>query len=433
MTAAITSISAPALGFESQFDDYVDESAFLWLLRSRALNQPHYSPNDLAELESRIDGQLLALSMAPESAWQSCQKALTLNEPGEVFTASVVAFQSLDVNRIQRVVEAAGETPAGFAALVSALAWMPGRYCHEWLKRFLTSKELDHKRLALSACIARGEDPCDYLTRILRREDCRENEALYVEAVKAAGVFKRRDLSPFIAEAREAEEVALIFAAHEAAILLGDRRAALGLMPLALEPGGFQREALSLGARVLPAAEAKRWITQVHQSGDQGFAQGAEVPQGPRLAIQTAAALGDPEVIPWLLGCMKNAALARVAGEAFYQITGIHLEEQELCHRLPQLARDASEDEPDTPVPAPDEDEHLPWPNSEKVTMFWQTLKHRFESGRRYLLGRPVSAGHVRWVFQHGYQRQRRAAALEWALLEPASPLPSLEQRQGGL
>ncbi|WP_051234640.1 TIGR02270 family protein [Marinimicrobium agarilyticum] len=422
MTAAIKHISAPDLGFESQFDDYVDESAFLWLLRSRALSQPHYSPHDLAELESRIDGQLLALSMAPESAWRSCQKALLQNEPGEVFTASVVAFQSLDVNRIQRAVEAATDTPTGVSALVSALAWMPGRYCHEWLKRFLTSKELAHKRLALSACIARGEDPCDYLTRILRREDCRANETLYAEAVKAAGVFKRRDLSPFIAEAREAEQSAVLFAAHEAAILLGDRRAALGLTPLALEPGRFQLAALDLGARVLPTAEAKRWISIVHQKAD--------VSEGPRLAIKASAALGDPEAIPWLLGCMKSAELARLAGEAFYQITGIHLEDQELCHRLPQLPRDASEDEPDTPVPSPDEDEHLPWPNSEKVTMLWQTVKHRFEGGQRYLLGRPVSAEHARGVFQNGYQRQRRAAGLEWALLEPACPLPSLEQRQ---
>lgn len=430
MTAAIKNISAPDLGFESQFDDYVDESAFLWLLRSRALYQPHYSPNDLAELESRIDSQLLALSMAPESAWRSCQKALLLNEPGEVFTASVVAFQSLDVNRIQRAVEVASDTPSGLAALVSALTWMPGRYCHEWLKRFLTSKEMDHKRLALSACIARGEDPCDYLTRILRREDCREDEALYAEAVRAAGVFKRRDLSPFIAEARETEITPLVFAAHKVAILLGDRRAALGLTPLALAPGPFQRDALSLGARVLPASEAKRWITHVHQSTDQGANKSV---QGPRLAIQAAGALGDPEVMPWLLGCMKNAVLARVAGEAFYQITGIHLQEHELSHRLPQLAHDETEDDPNTPVPAPDEDEHLAWPNSEKITMFWHTVKHRFEPGQRYLLGRPVSMEHARWVYQNGYQRQRRAAALEWALLEPMRPLPSLELRQEAL
>ena len=34
------------------------DAAFFWLLRSIAVDQPHYTPGDLAEMEQRIDAQL---------------------------------------------------------------------------------------------------------------------------------------------------------------------------------------------------------------------------------------------------------------------------------------------------------------------------------------------------------------------------------------
>ena len=121
MTAAITAFPNPLSGFESQFDDCVEEVAFLWLLRSRALIQPHYRTSDLAELESRIDAQLFALAQAPERAWAACQSALAHAGPGEVFAAAAVAFRTLEVGCIQQAVEAGLQDEAGFAALVSAL------------------------------------------------------------------------------------------------------------------------------------------------------------------------------------------------------------------------------------------------------------------------------------------------------------------------
>src|SRR5690606_41055137 len=43
--------------------------------------------------------------------------------------------------------------------LISAMAWLPGRLVHSWVKKFFTSKDLNHKYLAMAVCCARREDP----------------------------------------------------------------------------------------------------------------------------------------------------------------------------------------------------------------------------------------------------------------------------------
>src|SRR6187431_2827680 len=85
---------------------YADDATFLWLLRCIAVNQPHYTAADLAELDNRIDAQLDGLMTAPEESWRICVAALELQQPDAVFTAAVLAFRSLDIRHIQQVVEA---------------------------------------------------------------------------------------------------------------------------------------------------------------------------------------------------------------------------------------------------------------------------------------------------------------------------------------
>jgi hypothetical protein len=43
--------------------------------------------------------------------------------------------------------------------------------------------------------------------------------------------------------------------------------------------------------------------------------------------------------------------------------------------------------------------------------------------GTRYLAGLPITEENCRHVLIHGYQRQRMAAALELALMNPGQPL----------
>ena len=68
---------------------------------------------------------MAGLMASTEQSWLTCLDALELNEPGEIFTAAILAFRCHDVKKIQTVVEAGltnNETEKG---LVSALGWLP--------------------------------------------------------------------------------------------------------------------------------------------------------------------------------------------------------------------------------------------------------------------------------------------------------------------
>ena len=104
------------------YDRFADDATFLWLLRSIAVNQAHYTNQDLITLDERVDKQLDGLLTAPEESWAICSAALELRQAGEVFAAAVLAFRSLEAHKIQRVVETALTSDQACKGLVSAMA-----------------------------------------------------------------------------------------------------------------------------------------------------------------------------------------------------------------------------------------------------------------------------------------------------------------------
>ena len=57
--------------FANITEQYASETAFLWLLRSRALSSPLYYTADMIELENRINANLQGLFVADEMGWQA--------------------------------------------------------------------------------------------------------------------------------------------------------------------------------------------------------------------------------------------------------------------------------------------------------------------------------------------------------------------------
>lgn len=404
--------------FTNVIEQFVDDGAFLWVLRSIAVHQPHYTIEDLAELEQRISSCLDGVLSSPDLGWEIALAASDFEDSGESFVLSATAFRSMDVEKIKIAVEKGLVNDKTFAGLVSAMGWLPGTFVHSWVKKFFTSKELVHKHLAVAACSVRREDPREYLTRILEREDCREDFPLYSRALRLVGELKRHDLKPELEQALSHEDDEIRFYALSSLMLLGSRQAALALKPYVFAPGPLQQKAMAIAFRVLAISDARSAISEL-----------AATENAVRSVVEASGILGDPQAVPWLILQMRNADMARIAGEAFTLITGINLEENGLAIDIPDLdgQMEAAGEEPASEEL--DADENLPWPNVDKIAATWKTYGVNFAVGTRYFMGRPIERSHLKKQLTSAYQRQRKAAVLELALMDAHEPLVNVSAK----
>jgi len=400
------------------YEQYVDEASFLWVLRSIAVEQPHYNRFDIYELEQRIDAQLDGLMTSVEVAWEICLEALELEEPGEVFTATIIAFKSHDPGKIQKAIEVGLTSDETFKGLVSALGWLPEKYVHPWVKKFLTSKDLNHKYLALAICSVRRDNPGEHLNRMLARDDCKEHLKLYCRALRLIGELRRQDLMPALQEATTSEEDDIKYWANWSSILLGNTSAVNNLEPYVFKTCVHQKNAINIAFRVLPIEQARVWISKLSSDKEQT-----------RAILRATGVLGDPHAVNWLILKMKESAISKLAAESFTMITGFDLEEYQLTGEVPAHIYIQPSDNTEDEDVSLDEDENLMWPDYEKISTFWMHNGSNFISGHRYFLGQNITPEILNDKLNNASQRFRHAAAMELALSNSAMPLQNTRAR----
>ena len=398
--------------YKDIYEQYVVNASFLWVLRSVVLEQPHYYPDDMRQLEQRIEAQLDGLMTSVDLGWQVCEEALELQEPGEVFTAMVVALRSQDSAKIQTAVEAGLGVKPALPGLVSAMGWLSENIADTWTQRFLRSKEIKYKYLGIASCSIRRQDLGDILTNILQREDCRQDEMLYARALRLAGELRRHDCLPLLNNVLNAESDAVRFWANWSATLLGSQTNAQVIKSFVMQSGPYQALAIQLAFRVLSVEKAREWISALAKDE-------AQI----RAAIKATGVLGDPHAVNWLIGKMRELSVAKLAAEAFSFITGINLEEYQLAVEETEGSPAIPNDDPTDGNVELDEDENLPYPDVGKVAAFWRKSSQNFTPGQRYFMGKPVSPEVLKHTLAHGSQRQRHSAALELALSDSHAPL----------
>ena len=127
----------------------------------------------------------------------------------------------------------------------------------------------------------------------------------------------------------------------------------------------------------------------------------AENPESARLAVIGAGAIGDPTLIPWLIEQMKTPALARVAGESFTMITGVDIAYEDLEGERPEGFESGPTEDPEDENVEMDPDENLPWPNPDLIQKWWSNHRSNFQSGTRYLIGKPIAEDWLQQVLRH--------------------------------
>lgn len=393
---------------ENIIEQHAEEAAFNWLLRDSAVSEPHYDLSDLAHLDDRIEANIDGLRVAGDASWEICREAMAIDEPGEIFTAGVLAFESQVPKRMNTVLAAVAEDVENQRALCSAMGWIAFRHIARPAIKLLHAKMALLKRIALSVYAIHRQDIGPTLGNLIFDVD----PGVRSRALKAAGELGRMDLLPMVLDGINDKDDGCCFYAAWSAALLGKKAGADRLKRIAQAQSPFAQRACDLAVRIMEHGQAVQWLNT--------FGRNAS---SLRLAIKGYGALGDPQPVAWLIEMMGVPELARIAGEAFSMITGVDIAYEDLDTDVPENLEGGPTEDPEDEDVAMDPDEDLPWPDSNLIAARWHSRQNDFQNGRRYLAGRLISMEHCRHVLLNGYQRQRMAAATELALLKPGGPL----------
>ncbi len=393
---------------KSIIDQHAEGAAFLWLQRNTAVREPHYSLKDLAHLDDRLEAHIDGLRIAGDAGWEVCEEALATKEPGEIFTAAVLAFEGDDGRRVDEVITAAEETPENLQALVSALGWIDDRCFRRWVPGMANASADIYRYLAISAYSIRQIDPGEVLNAALQNSEPL-NQA---RALRAVGELKQKNLLPELKQFDQSNDLACRFWSAWSGILLSDPSAIDKLKDFVSVESVYCEPAIQLLLRVMDIKQSQLFLNELSKTAD-----------SQRLIARGTGIVGDPVVIPWLIELMTNPELARVAGESFSMITGVDIAYDDLEGEWPEGFEAGPTENPEDEDVAMDPDEDLAWPEPDLIRSWWQENSKYFRPGTRYLCGQPISVEHCQKVLRNGYQRQRRAAALELALLQPDAPL----------
>jgi len=390
---------------------HAEETAFLWLLRDLGVRAPHYKRWELARRDDRLAGHLDGLRVAGDDGWQIARKELEDHrEPGEFFGAAVLAFESGNQARIRDLMETSAGERMNLRPIVSALGWLDDPTAGPDHALQLIHSDLPAARFVgvAGAAILRAV-PGPVLAKALTDKDL----TVVARGARAVGELGAGNFASMLRPLVSSKELPVRFwAAWSSALVSGDSAAVTELRTIALTEARFRHRAVDMAARRGDPRTTKAWLPGLQAS-----------PGGRRLVLQALGALGDPDAVPRLLDAMTDPPVARVAGEAFAFITGVHISYDELEGQQPEGFEAGPTEDPTDENVAMDVDEHLYWPDRAKCEKWWSLNRGRFNAGTRYLCGKPMTPESLRDVLKNGYQRQRAAAALELAIREPGKPL----------
>ena len=384
-------------------EQHAEEASFLWRLRDAVTDEPHYTLRNLAELDGRVDAHIDGLRVADEAglriAWAQFDQ---FGGPGELFAVATLALEDHSGASTERVLAVAEGTPESWRGLFGAIGWVPAETLRGRAVTWLDANTPFRRLLGVVACSLHRVDPRSRLEQFLE-----DDPLVRVRAIRLAGELGRVDLYDRIRPWLTAEDDGCRFWAAWSAGLLGNRGLAIPILrAFATGDGPFKWRALDLSSRLMDRESAISWLRDLGQDSTHA-----------RLLVIAAGVFGDPAVVPWLIEKMGDPTLARVAGESFSSITGVDLSESQLEGVAPDGFVTGPTDEPDDENTAMDPDENLAWPVPTRVLAWWKREERRFHSGVRYLGGEPVSLESCNKLLRDGYQRRRRAAAFELALI----------------
>ena len=394
-------------------EQHGEEAAFLWFLRSAAVDAPHYNLGELLQLDGRVEAHLDGWRVGGDAAWALAEASLGAEEPGEVFAAAVLALESGSSDRIERVYDAATSQPelALECGLVSAAGWVEERFAEPFIREGIRDTRPERRSVALRAAGVRRLP----IFEAAEPGDWRGHPRTEAAMIRGLGEVGRADSIAHCLEGTRSEDPDVRFWGAWSAALLGSRDGLEILREVAEAGGRHAGRALQLAGRAMGLEDARAWHRAL-----------ASRPETLRASVQLAGAMGDPGLIPFLLETMAVEAVARVSGESFSMITGIDLVSEGFAEDAPDGFEAGPSDAADDEEVAMDEDGDLPWPSEKRLAGWWSDRARTFDAGQRYLCGELTHSADLRGelgALDKATQRQRAAMAIELALRTPNEAL----------
>jgi uncharacterized protein (TIGR02270 family) len=325
--------------------------------------------------------------------------------PGTVFTMGFFAFSGNSSDRMRHAMSVALTSSTGSDALSDALSWVRAGALSGLLKRLRQSSHVGHRAVACGVLSKRRAHDVESLRAAIDDSDA----GVRAIGLRGVGEMGATDLTAPAQRAMDADaDSDCRFWAAWSLGLLGDSAAARMAFDLGVE-GPMVRDAVAIGMRCGEPVWARQTIRDLASS------EGTQ-----RLAVMASGAFGDPVVVKWLVDQCTDPKLDALAGEAISMITGVDL-------RYLDLERGTYDDSASEDLPP--EDQMLPRPDIAKLREWWKSASPGFSVGTRYLAGHPISKAAALGVLLAGYQRQRAAAALEFARLVRPSVLFPVDTR----
>jgi uncharacterized protein (TIGR02270 family) len=262
----------------------------------------------------------------------------------------MVALRSGNKEQLTAVLNTIDDAPDSGEGLSAALSWHSFQQVKPIADDLLGAESAARRAAGLSTYALNKLDPGEALDKALADED----PFLRSCGCKVAATVSALRTVPTIEQLLADDDEGCAFWAAWAASQLSSTRRLDAIRTLTESQHESAEPALRSAARAIPPGQLSAFLGEL-----------ALKPETRRSAIILVGTIGDQSRIPWLIEQMRDPAQARIAGAAYWKVTGIDLTREKLTKSPPERPQaDAEEDTEDLEV---DPDDGLPWPDADLV------------------------------------------------------------------
>jgi uncharacterized protein (TIGR02270 family) len=389
-------------------EQHVEEAGSLYAIRSRLCEAESTNLEQLHRFDRRIDAHLDGLRVAGDECWWHIDRSLAKLDQASAFVATICALESKSRERLHRVYALASSSPEAVHGVLAGLAWVSPIKLIGVVNKLIHESNAILRYLGIATCATHRVSAEKALTGCLIDSDLQ----VQGRALRAVGELGRLEHMQFCMARIYADDSFICYNAAQAAVLLGDRNRALGVLVAFAADRGYRGRAFDLGLQAMSRDRATTYLKELSSRKGKVSA-----------LVWGCGVVGDTAYVPWLIKRMKDATSARLAGTAFSLITGADLTSQNLERTPPGRFQELITDDPDDDCVDVDDDFGRPWPDPQRVSQWWESNRSRFNPGQRYFVGKPITRENCINVLVAGCQHQRVLAAHYLCLLDPGTPL----------